>query len=222
MKKDFSIALAVLLLLTAVAYVRAPQVLASEDDQTEMEVESNTQRKSLIQTKFLQLKENFLQKKTQRQENFEERKEKRIENQEQRKEERQEKQESRQEERQEKRAEKMDEAADRIEKRFAMHEQKLSNWLERAEKHVSDLKAKGKDTAATEKSIAKAKTTLTEAVTLGKASVAQVRAIEATDWQTQKPAMQAARESVKKAQAAFVTALKEIRQVLVELKKITI
>ncbi len=214
MRKQFSTAFIVMLTLVMVNQLLASPVEAT----TEVNLETSstvttTERKKfgegLIKQKFAQIKEIFLYNKQERKENKEERKDDRKENREERK-----------EDRQENREERLENVADRVEKRFAMHEEKLGAWIARAEKHVSELKAKGKDTTTAEKAIATAKTSLANAVTLGKESVVKLRAITPEAWKAQKTEVKAAREAAYKAQRAFTEVLKDIRQILVELKKL--
>lgn len=143
----------------------------------------------------------------------------REENREQRKEEREEKRTERIEERQEKRAANIQEIAGRVEKRFAKHEERLQNWVDRVTKHISDKKAKGVDVSAAEKALETAKTSFATAKTLGATAVTKLKSVSTTNWEDQKTDAIAARDAVKKAQVAYAQVVKDMRLVLVELKK---
>ncbi len=154
--------------------------LQKEERLRELEAKKAEQQKT-IQERLIEMKDKVLQKKTETQEKIEERKDAA----------------------QEKREQGYENIANRVEARFKQHEERLNGWIVRAEKHIVDLKAKGKDTAAATKALETAKTSLASASAQGKTAVAQLRAIAPADWQTQKPAVKAAKEAVVAAQKAY-------------------
>ncbi len=152
---------------------------------------------------------------------IQEAKEVRKENVMERKDDREEKREDRQENRGENRDERLERIAKRVEARFANHAAWLSKWLERAQTRSEALKTKGKDTTAVNTAIATAKTDLEKAKTLGATAVAALKAVEPAAWSEQKPDAKAAREAVTTAQKAFAQVLKDLNQVVVELRKMS-
>lgn len=153
-------------------------------------------------------------------EKVQEAKEERKENVMERKENREERRNERQEQRGENRDERLERIANRVEARFANHASWLTKWLERAQSRSEVLKAKGKDTAGVNTAIATAKTNLEKAKSLGSASVAALRAVEAEAWSEQKPDAKAARTAVTEAQKAFAQVLKDLQTIVAELRKI--
>jgi len=106
----------------------------------------------------------------------------------------------------------------RVEDRFRLHEARLQNWIDRAFKHIADRQAKGKDETSAVTALNTAKASLVSATKLGDDAVAQLKAVSATDWATQKADAKAARESVKAAQVAFAQVVKNLNLVLKELR----
>lgn len=136
--------------------------------------------------------------------------------------ERQESRKENREERQEQRLETRDEflkrVADRVERRFKSHEQRLENWIGRATKRLTTLSAEGKNTTAAKAALDKTKLSLANATTLGEQAVTLLRSVSAESWDAQKTEALAARAAVNKAQVAFAQVVKDMQATLKELK----
>jgi gas vesicle protein len=116
------------------------------------------------------------------------------------------------------RAEAIEAMAERVEERFNRHEERLNNWIERAQKHIDKKEADGADMTAAQTALDAAKTDLAEAVVLGDAAVAKIKALTADNWSQQGDEVLAARAAVKEAHLAFVKTIQSFRQTLKTLK----
>ena len=125
----------------------------------------------------------------------------------------------RQENRQVRRDQVLERIAGRVEERFTRHAQRLQAWIDRASQHLDKLSAKGKDVTQARQALETARTSLANAIALGEAAVAQLRAVEPAVWSEQKPAALAAREAVKKAQVAFAQVIKDMKLTLQAMRK---
>jgi hypothetical protein len=125
----------------------------------------------------------------------------------------------RQENRQERRDQILENIANRVEERFTRHEERLQNWITRADKHIATLEAKGKDVTNAKKALETAKASLTTASQLGDAAVTALRAVTPENWTAQKADAIAARAAVKKAQVAYAQVIQDMKLALTEMKK---
>lgn len=128
--------------------------------------------------------------------------------------------ENRQEFRQERRDTVLENIASRVETRFARHEERLQNWIDRATAHSDKMAAAGKDNSDVVTALATAKASLASASQLGDDAVAKLRAVTPEAWAEQKADALAAKEAVRKAQVAYAQVVKDMKQVVVELKKV--
>ncbi len=108
--------------------------------------------------------------------------------------------------------------ADRVEARFARHEERITNWIERSQKFIDKKEADGQDMTAAQTALDQTKTDLVAAVTQGDEAVAMIRALDADDWKSKTTELQAAREAVKAAHQSFVKTIQTFRQTLKSMK----
>lgn len=110
--------------------------------------------------------------------------------------------------------------ADRIEKRFAEYNTRLTNIATRIQKNIDAKKAAGKDVTSAQTQLTSAKATLAQAVTDGATAVAMFRAITVSTWNVQLPEVKAAIDAANKARLEFVAARKGMVDTVVILKAI--
>lgn len=127
--------------------------------------------------------------------------------------------ENRQEFRQERRASILEQIAQRVDARFTRHEERLQNWLDKVSQHIAKRESDGRDMSAAKTALDTAKSSLSTATQLGDDAVAKLTAVTPDSWENQKPEAIAAREAVKKAQLAYAQVVKDMRAILVVVKK---
>lgn len=110
--------------------------------------------------------------------------------------------------------------ADRLEKRFAEYNTRLTNIAARIQKNIDAKKAAGKDVSSAQTKLDAAKATLAQAVTDGATAVSMFRAITVSTWNVQLPEVKAAIEAANKARLEFVNARKGMIDAVIILKAI--
>lgn len=110
--------------------------------------------------------------------------------------------------------------ADRLERRFNFYFTRLSNIATRIQTNIDKTKAAGKNVAAVQTQLDTANTTLNQAKTDGASAVSMFRSIPVGSWDLQKPDVKAAIAQAQKARGEFVTARKQLVDVVTALKKL--
>ncbi len=134
---------------------------------------------------------------------------------------RDEQQQLRQENRQETRSNVAENHANRLEKRFGLYYQRLSNIIERFQLRLAALKSTGIDTSTVSATLATAQTKLSDAKSKGEQAIAAFRAIDPAKFSEQKSQALAARDLANQARKLYLEVHLLIKAALVELKSLT-
>lgn len=134
---------------------------------------------------------------------------------------RDEQQQLRQENRQETRSNVAENHANRLEKRFGLYYQRLSNIIERFQLRLAALKSTGIDTSKVAATLATAQTKLSDAKSKGEQAIAAFRAIDPAKFSEQKSQALAARDLANQARKLYLEVHQLIKAALVELKSLT-
>lgn len=95
---------------------------------------------------------------------------------------------------------------ERLDLRFHFYAERLTNIATRIQTRIDTEKAAGKDVAAAQAALEKAKTLIATAVADGKTAVSLFQNISVSVWSTQAPEVKAAIEQANKARGEFVQA----------------
>lgn len=92
---------------------------------------------------------------------------------------------------------------ERLARRFAFYEQRLTNIANRIATRIEKERSEGKDVSSAQSSLDAARTALATAVADGKKAVEMFTTITATTWDTQQPEIKAAIEQAQLARKGF-------------------
>ncbi|OGD83600.1 hypothetical protein A2572_04870 [Candidatus Collierbacteria bacterium RIFOXYD1_FULL_40_9] len=120
------------------------------------------------------------------------------------------------EKRQESRSERLEAHGTRLQTRFDAYYTRLNNIITKLESRITATT--NKDTTAAKAKLQEAKDMLQQAKTLADSAVSQFKAIDPVDWEDQKDAAKAARDTAQKARLAFVDTIKLINDTVKLLK----